>query len=103
VLIYDDEIATGGSVIELCKRLQQSGIEELYVICTHGLFIGDALKKIAGIPEIKEIVTTDTVPIPPEKRLPNLTILSVAPVFGDAIRLNYTGQSIGELFAYWQE
>lgn len=103
VLIYDDEIATGSSVIELSKRLKEGGIEEIYIICTHGLFIGDAVQRIAQIPEVREIVTTDTVPIPPEKRLPNMTILSVAPVFAEAIKLNYNRQSIGELFAYWED
>ncbi|HEX9924392.1 MAG TPA: hypothetical protein VGD99_17175, partial [Anaerolineae bacterium] len=52
------------------------------------------------IPEIKEIVTTDTVFVPPEKRLPKLHIVSVAPIFGEAIRRNYMRQSIGNLFAF---
>jgi ribose-phosphate pyrophosphokinase len=102
VLIYDDEIATGGSIVTLCKLLVQNGIEEIYVICTHGLFIGNALQRISAIPQIKEVVTTDTVPIPPEKRLENLVVLSVAPVFGEAIRRNYARQSIGDLFAFWE-
>ncbi|RPI87536.1 MAG: ribose-phosphate pyrophosphokinase [Chloroflexi bacterium] len=103
VLIYDDEIATGSSVLELCKRLKEGGIQEIFIICTHGLFIGNALEQISKISEVHEIVTTDTVPIPLEKRQQNLTILSVAPVFGEAILLNYTRQSIGNLFAYWED
>ena len=102
-LIYDDEVATGGSVLKLSELLIESGVEEIVLICTHGLFIGDALKRIAEIPQITEIVTTDTVPIPPEKRLPNMTVLSVAPLFGEAIRRNYLHQSIGDLFAFWQD
>ncbi len=102
VIIYDDEIATGGSIVTLCELLIEHGIEEIFVICTHGLFIGRALERMAAIPQIREIVTTDTVPIPPEKRLPNMVILSVASVFGEALRRNYTRQSIGDLFAFWE-
>lgn len=100
VLIYDDEIATGGSIIQLCKLLVESGIEEIIVICTHGVFVGRALEGLSAVPQIREIVTTDTVPILPEKRLPNMTVLSVAPVFGEAIWRNYHRQSIGDLFDF---
>lgn len=103
VLIYDDEIATGGSVVELCKKMVSAGIEEILIVCTHGLFIGNALAHLSKIPQVKEIVTTDTVPIPPEKRLPNMVVISVAPVFAEAIRRNYFRQSIGDLFAFWEE
>jgi ribose-phosphate pyrophosphokinase len=99
-IIYDDEIATGGSMITLCKLLAQSGIEEIIVTCTHGLLIGDALERILAIPQVKEIITTDTTPFPPEKCRPRLTVLSVAPVIGDAIWKNYNRLSIGSLFSY---
>ncbi|RPI34961.1 MAG: ribose-phosphate pyrophosphokinase [Chloroflexota bacterium] len=103
VIVYDDEIATGGSVIELCKFLVESGVDEIWLVCTHGLFISDALDRISKIPQVKSIITTDTVPIPPEKRLPNMVVLSVASVFGEALRRNYLRQSIGDLFAFWEE
>jgi len=99
-LIYDDEIATGGSIVALSERLIHNGVEEIVVVCTHGLFSGDATEKLARIRQIREIVTTDTVPIPKGKKLSNMTILSVAPVFGEAIWRNYTRQSIGDLFAF---
>ena len=102
-IIYDDEIATGGSAITLSQLLIQNGVSEVALVCTHGVFAGHAIEKLKAIPQITEIVTTDTVPIPPEKRLPRLKILSVAPVFGEAIRRNYLGQSIGNLFSFWQE
>ncbi len=101
VIIYDDEIVTGGTIVALCDILVRHGIEEIIVVSTHGLFIDDALARIAAIPQVKEIVTTDTVPVSPEKRLTKLAVLSVAPVFGEAIRRNYTRQSIGDLFAFW--
>jgi ribose-phosphate pyrophosphokinase len=102
-LIYDDEIATGGSVVELCRVLIESEIKEITVVCTHGLFVGRARERLSAIPQITEIVTTDTVPLPPEGRLPNMTVLSVAPVFGEAIRRNCLRQSIGDLFVFGED
>jgi ribose-phosphate pyrophosphokinase len=99
-LVYDDEIATGGSIIELCRILADGGIDEICVSCTHGVFTANAFDRLAGVPQIREIVTTDTVYIPEEKRPPNLHILPVAPIFGEAIRRNYSRMSIGGLFAY---
>jgi ribose-phosphate pyrophosphokinase len=99
-IIYDDEIATAGSMVEIIKMLKDEGAEEFYVTCTHGLFSGPAIERLRSIPEIAEIVVTNTVPIPPEKRLPNMRILSVAPVFGEAIRRNLMGESVAPLFAY---
>jgi ribose-phosphate pyrophosphokinase len=99
-LIYDDEIATGGSIHELSRLLIEEGIEEMQVICTHGGFTRGGLERLADVPQISEIVTTDTVYIPPEKRHPKLKILSVAPIFADAIRHNLHRQSLNELFVF---
>jgi ribose-phosphate pyrophosphokinase len=60
------------------------------------------LERLANIPQISEIITTDTVYIPPEKRHPKLKILSVAPIFADAIRHNLYHQSLNDLFVYGQ-
>jgi ribose-phosphate pyrophosphokinase len=87
----------------LCERLVRCGIEEIFLICTHGVFSGDALPQLTRIEQIREIVTTDTVPIPPEKMSPIMTVLSVAPIFGEAIWRNSTRQSIGELFPFSDE
>ena len=99
-IIYDDEIATGGSVIRLSEHLIASQVEEIYLVCTHGLFFGNALERLHAIPQIKKIITTDTVPIPPEKQSPDLVILSVAPLIAEAIHHNYCRHSIGTLFDY---
>lgn len=101
-LIYDDEIATGTSVLELSNILIGHGVEEIWVACTHGVFVKGALEKLVEVPEIKEIVTTDTVAIP-EKHPKKLTVLSVAPIFGEAIRRNFLRQSIGDLFAFGED
>lgn len=103
VLIYDDEIATGTTVLRLSRMLVKLGIEEIILVCTHGVFAGDALENLGSVPQIKEIVTTDTVPIPPEKMRPNMTVLSVAPIFGEAIWRNSTRQTIGDLFTFSDE
>jgi ribose-phosphate pyrophosphokinase len=102
-IIYDDEIATGGSVVELSRILIEGGIEEIWVSCTHGVFTANAFERLAGIPQITEIVSTDTVYIPEEKRPKNLHVLSVGPIFGEAIRRNYARMSIGGLFDFGQD
>jgi ribose-phosphate pyrophosphokinase len=100
-LIYDDEIATAGSVTELSRLLvTKGGIKEITLICTHGLFLDPAIERLTSIPEIIEIITTDTACLPAEKRLPNMTILTVASIFGEAIRRNYLHESIGTLFTF---
>jgi ribose-phosphate pyrophosphokinase len=102
-IIYDDEIATGGSIAGITEMLINQGIQDIWVACTHGVFVHGGLERLVAIPQITEIVTTDTVYIPPEKRHPKLTVLSVAPVFGDAISRNYLRQSISDLFVYGEE
>ena len=102
-LIYDDEIATGGSIVGISKVLMEQGIQEIWVACTHGVFVRGGLERLVAIPEITEIVTTDTVYLAPEKRHPKLTVLSVAPVFGEAILRNSMKQSISELFVYGED
>jgi ribose-phosphate pyrophosphokinase len=102
-LVYDDEIATGGSVAQLSRKLVRSGIQEISLICTHGLFLGRAIERITAVPEVTEIITTDTVFRPPENQHPLMKVLSVAPAFGDAIRYNYLHQSIGSLFAFGEK
>ncbi len=99
-LIYDDEIATGGSIHELSRVLIDEGVEEMLVICTHGVFTRGGLERLAELPQISEIITTDTVHIAPERRHPKLRILSVAPIFADAIRHNLYHESLNDLFVF---
>lgn len=99
-LIYDDEIATGGSILELSRVLIREGLKDIRVICTHGVFSNNGLERLAEVPEITEIITTDTVHIAPEKMHPKLTVLSVAPVFANAIRHNINRESLSDLFVY---
>jgi ribose-phosphate pyrophosphokinase len=103
-LVYDDEISTGGSMVEICRLLAKNGVQEIIPICTHGVFAGKALQRLGEIPQIGEVVTTDTVPPPPAGDYPfKLTVLPVARVFGEAIWRNCTRQSLGSLFSYWRD
>jgi ribose-phosphate pyrophosphokinase len=103
VLVYDDEIATGGSIAELSRMLIKEGVEDITVICTHGVFTRGGQERLADIPQISEIVTTDTVHIPGESRHKKLTVLPVGSIFGDAIRHNFHHESINELFVFGDE
>src|SRR5258705_5082847 len=86
VIVLDDEIARGSTVLELLDRLRELRVNSIRVACTHGLFAGDSLERISGEDDILEIVCTNTVPIPAEKRGPKLRVLSVAPALAEAMR-----------------
>jgi ribose-phosphate pyrophosphokinase len=98
VIVLDDEIANAGTIVEILAKLRQHRVKRVAVACTHGLFTGKAIERLRAQRDIAEIVTTDTVPIPAEKRLPNMTVLSVAPLLADAIRRIHVGRSVSGLF-----
>ena len=98
VIILDDEIANGGTIIEILQHLRERHTGRVAIACTHGLFTGSAIERLRAQPEIAEIVTTNTVPLPPEKRLPNMHILSIAPLMAEAIRRIHNGESVSSLF-----
>jgi ribose-phosphate pyrophosphokinase len=98
-IVIDDEIANGGTIIEIIERLRERQVGHISVACTHGLFTGKALERLNAQPDIVEIVTTNTVPLPPEKRPPNMTVLSVAPLIAETIRRIHNGESVTSLFA----
>jgi ribose-phosphate pyrophosphokinase len=97
-IILDDEIANGGTVIELLDRLRERHVKKITVVCTHGLFTGQAIARLKAQPDIAEIVTTNTVPIPREKRLRNMRVLSVAPLIAETIHRIHVGKSVSALF-----
>jgi len=96
-LTVDDEIDTAGSLANTVEALLKRGAKEIYACCTHPIFSGPAISRIAASP-VKEVVVTNTVPVPPEKRLDKLTILNMAPLLGEAIKRIHTGSSVGALF-----
>ena len=100
IIILDDEIATGGSMLELIDRLDSRNVGHISIACTHGIFSGKAIERFSSTDRIDEIVTTNTVPIPPEKRLPNMTVLSIAPLLAQAIHNIHEGESVSQLFVH---
>jgi ribose-phosphate pyrophosphokinase len=98
VIVLDDEIANGGTMMEVLAKLRQRNVKRISVACTHGLFTGKSIERLKSQTDVDEIVTTDTVPIPEEKRLPNMRVLSVAPTLADAIRRIHGGQSVSAMF-----
>jgi ribose-phosphate pyrophosphokinase len=97
VVIVDDEVLTAGSVSEAVEIVQAHGARDVYLSFTHGLLVPPAIDRLRAL-TVKEIVTTNTVPFPAEKRLENLTILSVAPLLSEVILRAHEGRSVGELF-----
>ncbi len=97
VLIIDDEIDTAGTMLEAVRILRERGCREVIIVGYHAVLSGPAVERLRSA-DVKEIVLTDSLPIPPEKRLPNMTIIPVAPLFGDAISRIHSGQSVGALF-----
>jgi ribose-phosphate pyrophosphokinase len=96
-LTVDDEIDTGGSLMNVVETLQKRGVKEIYACCTHPIFSGAAVSRMATAP-IKEVVVTDTVPVEGERKLDKITVLPIAPLLGEAIHRIHTGQSIGAMF-----
>lgn len=99
VIVIDDEIANGGTILEILQRLRERHVKRISVACTHGLFTGKAIERLGDQRDIEEIVTTNTVPHPPEKRLSNMTILSIAPLLAETIQRIHNGESVSSLFA----
>jgi ribose-phosphate pyrophosphokinase len=98
VIVLDDEIANAGTIVETLQKLRERRVKRIVVACTHGLFTGPAIARLGAQPDIDEIVATDTVPIPRDKRLPNMTVLSIAPLLAQAIRCIHLGKSVSRLF-----
>ena len=97
VLIVDDLVDTAGSVQQAVEVVREHGARDVYLAFTHAVLSPPAIERLGKL-DIKEIVTTDTIPIPPEKRLPNMTILTVAELLGEVIVRSHEGRSVGELF-----
>ena len=96
-LIVDDEIDTASTTVSSAQALEEHGVIEVYAACTHAILSGSAISRLQES-SIRELVVTDTVPLPAEKQIPIITVLSLAPLIGEAIRRIHTGQSVGELF-----
>ena len=96
-VVFDDEVDTAGSMIETANVLKEYGAKEIYAGCTHGVLSGPAVERIKNSP-FKELVITNTIPLPKEKQIDKIKVLSVAPLFAEAIRRLYEHKPMGDLF-----
>lgn len=96
-ITVDDEIDTAGSLVGVVSTLLKRGALEVHACCTHPIFSGPAIERISKSP-VKDVVVTDTVPVPESKRIDKITILPIAPLLGEAIKRIHTGQSVGAMF-----
>lgn len=96
-LIIDDEIDTAGSLTQAVRVVHEEGARDIYCCATHGVFSGPAIDRLSKAP-IKEIVVTDSIPLPEHKRLSNVKVLSVAELLAGAISRIHDGRSVTELF-----
>jgi ribose-phosphate pyrophosphokinase len=97
-IIVDDEIDTGGTLIEVVRALEREGVTEMYACATHGVLSDPAIDRIRDS-SLREVVLSDSIPLTAAKRLPKITVLSVAPLVGEAIRRIHRGESVGALFS----
>ena len=96
-IIFDDEIDTAGSMMETVGILEHFGAKEIYAGCTHGVLSGPAIERIQKS-ALKELVVTNTIPLPPEKQIPQIHVLSIAPLFAEAIKRLNQSKAMGYLF-----
>ena len=96
-LIVDDEIASAGTVVEAARFVRARGAAAVEAAAVHGILSGRAVERLAQSP-LRSVVVTDSVPVPPEKRSDQLTVLSVAPLFAAAIKAIHHGDSVSALF-----
>jgi ribose-phosphate pyrophosphokinase len=97
-MIFDDMISTAGTVVGAAKTARTIGkAKGVYIFATHGVLCGDAIPRLRGAP-IEKVVITDSIPLTPEKQIPNIEVLTVAELLADAIKRIHFNQSVSELF-----
>src|SRR3954466_2062049 len=97
-IIVDDEVDTAGTLTEIVRALEREGVTEIYACATHGVLSDPAVDRLRES-NLREVVLTDSVPLPAVKRLAKITTLSVAPLIGEAIKRIHRGESVGALFS----
>ncbi len=101
VIIVDDEVDTAGTMVNAVNITREHGARDVYLCFAHAVLTPPAADRIREL-GVREVITTNSIPIPPQKRLPNLRVLSVAPLLGEVIRRVHEGQSVGEVFRRYQ-
>jgi ribose-phosphate pyrophosphokinase len=95
--MFDDMISTAGSICGAAKLVKKAGAEEIHIACTHAVLCGPAIERLREAP-IDSIAITNSIPLTPEKHLPNMHVLSVAPLLAEAIKRIHHDQSISAMF-----
>jgi ribose-phosphate pyrophosphokinase len=99
ILLVDDEVDTAGSLANAVQLLCDEGVQDIYVAFTHAVFSPPAQERLIALQDrVKEIIFTNTIPVPTENLLPNMRVLSVAPLISEVIRRAHEGKSVGEMF-----
>jgi len=98
-IIFDDEVSTAGTLVEAANILKEHGAKEIYAGATHGVLCGPAIERIQNSP-IKELVVTNTIPIESEKMIDKIKVVSIAPLFAEAIKRLNEAKPLGDLFEY---
>jgi ribose-phosphate pyrophosphokinase len=97
VIMIDDIIDTAGTIVQGARALKDWGAKDIYICCTHPVLSGPALSRLEEAP-VKEVLVTNTIIVPPEKMIPKLKIISVAPLLGEAIIRIHEDLSVSKLF-----
>ncbi|MBC63227.1 MAG: ribose-phosphate pyrophosphokinase [Chloroflexi bacterium] len=100
IILFDDEISSGGTMIAAAEAIHKAGAKDIYAVATHGVLPGDSAVKLVKNSYIKEFVVTDTVPISATKQHEKIKVISIAPLLGEAIRRIHEGKSVGQLFSH---
>jgi ribose-phosphate pyrophosphokinase len=96
-VIFDDMISTARSLVIAANVARKAGAREIIACAAHAVLCGDAINRLRDAP-VKEIVVTNSIPLTPEKQLPNIKVLSVAPLLADAIKRIHFNESVSRLF-----
>ena len=96
-MLFDDMISTAGSVVGAANVAKYNGAREIYACATHAVLCGPAIERLRNSP-IKEIVVTDSIPLVPNKQLPNIKVITVAPLLADAVKRIHLNESVSTLF-----
>jgi ribose-phosphate pyrophosphokinase len=95
-VLIDDMVDTAGTMVEAAAALKREGAREIYACATHAIISGNAVERIDGS-EIKELVVTNTLPVPPEKKIDKITVLSIAPMLADTVMAVFKEESVSEI------
>ena len=96
-ILVDDIIDTAGTIVKAAEALLERGAKDVYACCTHPVLSGPARERLDASP-LKEVVVTNTIPVPPEKRFSRLKVLTVAPIFGESIIRIHEDLSVSKIF-----